>query len=827
MRDTNENALAAGQANESAKGTTQGKYSTTGHNLTIDLPEAERFLTLLDEEAEAFTFQTFADSPKAQAEEKEREAKGLPKTYAHTFNGTLEQHAAKLERYNRMGAGVFVTINRTDLKGRKADNVKAVRAVFADTDGAPLEPISNCSIEPHIIVESSPGKWHTYWLTDGLALTGFQGVQRRIADKFGTDASVTDLSRVLRLPGFYHRKADPFMVRIIHDNGGLPYSADKILAAFPPLLKEGTSRHTRQAEIADGDEILKALIGEGCYRGKRPDGGYNIACPFEAEHTSGTNQTETTYFPANTGGFKTPSFVCMHDHCADRRLNDYREKLELDQVTEPREYPELLAAAQGFTLDTDPEEIEALIVECASLPVIKKRKVHEAIRKTTKLPFKAIQEAERQADDSAPADDLELARGLVSEIGNDNVLAAQSFVWKWQECGVWKKQDERSVKQWVQHYIGDKLDSIRKSNVDSVADLFRTEVYLSDHAFDIGPVECVNTLSGELMLTDAGRWELLPHNRQHYRTTQVPIEYEPKAQAPRFVKFLSDVFNGDPDAGDKATALLEMMGYTLMAHCNHEKFIILVGSGANGKSVLLSVLEALAGRESVAAVQPSQFGNKFQRAHLHNKLANIVTEIKQGAVIDDDALKGITSGEPTTVEHKNKDPFDMRPFSTCWFGTNHMPHTRDFSDALFRRALILQFNNVFKPELGNCDPQLKNKLLAELPGILSLALDAYADALQGGFTVPQSCKDARDEWRLEADQVAQFVDSECEAVPGAKTPSQPMYDAYRDWAKDSGIHNQLAIKSFKERMDRLGFKYKRETNARNYIGVRCKRAIVF
>ena len=827
MDDLKRETPEAGQASGGAKETTQGKYTTTGHNLTIDLPEAERFLTLLDEEAEAFTFQTFADSPKTQAEEKERKAKGAPLLLAHTFNGTLEQHAAKLERYNRMDAGVFVTINRTDLKGRKADNVKAVRAVFADTDGAPLEPIRNCSIEPHIIVESSEGKWHPYWLTDDLALAQFEGVQGRIADTFGTDASVKDLSRVLRLPGFYHRKADPFMVRIIHDNGGLPYSADKILAAFPPLLKEGTSRHTRQAEIADGDEILKALIGEGCYRGKRPDGGYNIACPFEAEHTSGTNQTETTYFPANTGGFKTPSFVCMHDHCADRRLNDYREKLELDQVTDPREYPDLVATAQGFTLDTDPEEIEALIVECAALPAIQKRKVHEAIRKTTKLPFKAIQEAERQTDDSAPDDDLELARGLVSEIGNANVLAAQSFVWKWQQCGVWKKQDERSVKQWVQHYIGDKLDSIRKSNVDSVADLFRTEVYLSDHAFDIGPVECVNTLSGELMLTDAGRWELLPHNRQHYRTTQVPIEYEPKAQAPQFVKFLADVFKGDPDAGDKATALLEMMGYTLMAHCNHEKFIILVGSGANGKSVLLSVLEALAGRESVAAVQPSQFDNKFQRAHLHNKLANIVTEIKQGAVIDDDALKGITSGEPTTVEHKNKDPFDMRPFSTCWFGTNHMPHTRDFSGALFRRALVIEFNNKFTPEMGNCDPNLKNKLMEELPGILTLALDAYADALQVGFTMPESCKDARDEWRLEADQVAQFVDSECEAVPGAKTPSQPMYDAYRDWAKDSGIHNQLAIKSFKERMDRLGFKYKRETNARNYIGVRCKRAIVF
>src|SRR5690606_33022260 len=144
-------------------------------------------------------------------------------------------------------------------------------------------------------------------------------------------------------------------------------------------------------------------------------------------------------------------------------------------------------------------------------------------------------------------------------------------------------------------------------------------------------------------------------------------------------------------------------GYSLMAHCNHEKFVILVGSGANGKSVLLVVIEALCGAVNVAGVQPSEFGNRFQRGYLRDKLANIVTEIKQGEVIDDAALKGIVSGEPATVEAKFKDPFTIRPFATCWFGTNHMPHTRDFSDALFRRALVVQFSEAFKPELGNCD----------------------------------------------------------------------------------------------------------------------------
>jgi putative DNA primase/helicase len=36
-----------------------------------------------------------------------------------------------------------------------------------------------------------------------------------------------------------------------------------------------------------------------------------------------------------------------------------------------------------------------------------------------------------------------------------------------------------------------------------------------------------------------------------------------------------------------------MIGYTLMSHAAMERFALLVGNGANGKSVLLAVIEAL------------------------------------------------------------------------------------------------------------------------------------------------------------------------------------------------------------------------------------------
>ncbi|WP_372972427.1 phage/plasmid primase, P4 family [Marinobacter sp.] len=492
----------------------------------------------------------------------------------------------------------------------------------------------------------------------------------------------------------------------------------------------------------------------------------------------------------------------------------------------PREYAEILADAQKLTKESDADVVDKLVAETIPLKAIQKRQIRQVIKRATGLPFSVMEEAERACfDEDEGADDLQLARALVQEIGQDNVMAADTFVWQWRDTGVWQKQEDRTVKQWVQHHLAENAEGVKKSLVDSVTDLFRTEIFKPHHIFDIGPPECVNTLNGELVLMD-GQWHLLPHDREHYRTTQIPVEYDPKAQAPRFVQFMAEVFKDDPDAGDKAQALLEMIGYTLMAHCRHEKFIILVGSGANGKSVLLSVLEALAGSENVAGVQPSQFDRSFQRAHLHGKLANIVTEIKQGEMIDDASLKGIVSGEPTTVEHKFRDPFVMRPYATCWFGTNHMPHTRDFSDALFRRALVVEFNNKFKPELGNCDPQLKDKLMEELPGILSLALDAYADALTHSFTMPDSCRQAREQWRLEADQVAQFVEAECQDDPDGKVKPQPLFNAYRQWADENGIHKRLTQRSFGDRLVALGYGRTKSDGERYHMGLKCQRAVI-
>lgn len=398
-------------------------------------------------------------------------------------------------------------------------------------------------------------------------------------------------------------------------------------------------------------------------------------------------------------------------------------------------------------------------------------------------------------------DHLAHARQTIKGIGPENILFAESHFWRW-DGTVWLRREDIAVSQEVIATLSASNEKITNSLVESVTGLIRKEAFRVDHKFNIGSPDVVNALSGELELTANG-WVQQPHRREHYRTTLIPVRYDPTAQAPGFVQFLYEIFHDDPDRDAKIVAVLQLIGYTLMSHARHEKFVLLIGSGANGKSVLLRVIEALVGRVNVAGVKPSQFDNKWQRAHLHMKLANIVSELPEGKVIADDELKAIVSGEISTVEKKNRDPFDMRAFATCWFGTNHMPHTRDFSDGLYRRAVIVPCNRQFAEH--EQDEGLADKLIAELPGILNLALYYYAYATRHGFTLPPSSVAAREEWRREADQVRSFVAERCEMDPVGEITLADLYLNFEIWARGSGVRNMVGKVQFGKRIRGQGF----------------------
>lgn len=201
--------------------------------LTPDRAQADAYLTAQNEEAEIHCFQSIDDN-------KDRKDRSL----SRILIGTLDEHWDTLVALNRRGAGIFVTVNRTDGKGRTLNNMVSPLAIFqeADRPNTPLPPL-----EPHIEVESSPGKFHRYWLIDQATAPTFdtwREVMNRMVSEFGSDPNACDPARVLRLPGFFHQKdpSRPFMVRIHSCSRTQPYTWQQITAVIKPLPKKQIDR---------------------------------------------------------------------------------------------------------------------------------------------------------------------------------------------------------------------------------------------------------------------------------------------------------------------------------------------------------------------------------------------------------------------------------------------------------------------------------------------------------------------------------------------------------------------------------------------------------
>ena len=375
-----------------------------------------------------------------------------------------------------------------------------------------------------------------------------------------------------------------------------------------------------------------------------------------------------------------------------------------------------------------------------------------------------------------------VAMKVIDVLGSENLIYVNNSFWQWVSTGIWNTVDDRLIKKAV--HSADEQNKLTKSRIDSILELIKTEQHIQEHEFNRN-TKTINCLNGELHFIE-NEWKLYPHDQMNYCTYQIPVAYDPMARPERFIRFLTEVFEGDEDCKEKSMLLQEFLGYALIPSCQFERFLLLIGQGANGKSVFLRVLEALVGPQNVCGVQPSQLEHKFKLAHLEGKLVNIVTEIPEGAVMSDALMKALVSGELLTAEKKNKPPFDFRPFCTMFFATNHMPYLRDFTNAFFRRSEIISFNRQFSER--DRDTTLIDKLLEELPGILNLALTGLKRLYeQNGFTEVKSSLLGKEGWEQEANHVIRFVQESCEQSPGFEAEISTVYMRYSNWCQLEGI----------------------------------------
>jgi hypothetical protein len=176
--------------------------------LVLNKEDAGRHIGLLHGDANAFvTFFLVKDFVKD----------GENKAPHHLY-GTLDQHWDELVRLNRGGYGIFLLVQQGNGKGRTKKDILGLNALFTDDDKGLPTPIFK--LPPSFTVRSKRG-CHRYWLLKpGEPLDRLEEAQETLAAHFGTDPSVKDPSRVMRLAGTYHMKdpGNPFLVKLVVAN---------------------------------------------------------------------------------------------------------------------------------------------------------------------------------------------------------------------------------------------------------------------------------------------------------------------------------------------------------------------------------------------------------------------------------------------------------------------------------------------------------------------------------------------------------------------------------------------------------------------------------
>lgn len=309
---------------------------------------------------------------------------------------------------------------------------------------------------------------------------------------------------------------------------------------------------------------------------------------------------------------------------------------------------------------------------------------------------------------------------------------------------------------------------------------------------------------------------------EDYLTQQIEVEYDPRAEAPRWEQFVKEIFNGSENL---ANYLQEVIGYALTGDTSEQIFCILWGSGSNGKSILLDLLSNLLGPFAKDAAANSFMDSKMSESTRNDlaalKAARLVTisETNEGQALDESLVKKVAGGDRITSRFLNNEYFTYTPQFKIFMATNNRPVIRGDEHGIWRKIRLFPFQVQFGSP-GHHAAEDRNKLMdalrAELPGILAWAVRGALRWQKDGMQTPPEVVVAVNEYKAEQDPLIDFFD-ECVFISSELTISKgDLYAVYESWSRTGRPMSKVA---FSKRMAAKGFKEVRRNLQRSWEGI--------
>lgn len=304
---------------------------------------------------------------------------------------------------------------------------------------------------------------------------------------------------------------------------------------------------------------------------------------------------------------------------------------------------------------------------------------------------------------------------------------------------------------------------------------------------------------------------------EYYITKSANADYDPDATCPNWLAFLDSTFKGDADL---IAFIQRLAGEALLGERCKTKLIMLIGSGANGKSTLVDSLLLLMGNYAIttnpdAITAGTGNSNGYYLASMKGARLVLLNETNAHAKLDNKMVKQLVDSGPVQARQIYGKPFEFQPVATPILTTNNPP-TISSEYAINRRLLCVNFNHQI-PEADRNPNFIREKIQGELSGMLNWALEGCRQYLQqGGLNPPQVVLDSTREYIFEYDRVRKYVFELYDVDPNGRITDKQFYEDYVKWCHHFD-YDVCGRKQFNQEIRAMGYDVKISTGNVFYV----------
>jgi putative DNA primase/helicase len=329
----------------------------------------------------------------------------------------------------------------------------------------------------------------------------------------------------------------------------------------------------------------------------------------------------------------------------------------------------------------------------------------------------------------------------------------------------------------------------------------------------------LNTPSGTV---DLRTGQIREHRGKDYITKSAAAS--PAGDCPLWLAFLNRITDGDVELQN---FLQRSVGYALTGTTSEHALFFLYGTGANGKSVFLSVLAGLLGDYAQMAPMSTFIASSSEQhptdlARLQGARFVTATEIEDGTRWAESRIKSLTGGDKITARFMRGNFFEFLPQLKLFIGGNRLPGLRGVDEAIKRRMHVIPFAITIPKE--ERDLGLLEKLKSEYPGIIAWAIQGCLQWQAQGLNPPSLVLDATREYLSSEDLIGRWIEDRAIVVEGVWTPNAKLYANYRGYCTDEG-EVPIPRRCFTQQLAARGFRTARKSHARGTAGIDLRRGL--